>query len=103
MTRHIGLALLASILLFSSEARVTAEDKEVALPKLPSGAGKVDKDAPKTFETTESGLKYRVLRKGTGEKPTADNTVKVNYEGWLDDGTVFDSSYADGKPISFPL
>lgn len=82
---------------------MNAEEKEVDLPKLPSGAGKADKDAPKTFSATKSGLKYRVLRKGTGEKPTARDTVEVNYEGWLEGGKVFDSSYKRGKSISFPL
>jgi len=82
---------------------MNAEEKEVELPKLPSGAGKVDKDAPKTFTVTKSGLKYRVLRQGSGGKPTADNTVKVNYEGWLDGGKVFDSSYKRGEAIEFPL
>jgi FKBP-type peptidyl-prolyl cis-trans isomerase len=104
MTRRFGLALLTMVLLVGLEVRVNAEDeKEVALPKLPSGAGKVDKDAPKTFTATKSGLKYRVLRKGTGEKPTARDTVKVNYEGWQDGGKVFDSSYKRGEPIEFPL
>jgi FKBP-type peptidyl-prolyl cis-trans isomerase len=104
MTRRIGLALLAAVLLlWGSEVRMNAEEKDVDLPKLPSGAGKVDKDAPKTFSTTKSGLKYRVLRKGTGDKPTARDTVEVNYEGWLEGGKVFDSSYKRGKSISFPL
>ncbi len=65
--------------------------------------GPVDKDAPKEFTTTKSGLKYRIQRKSDGEKPSAKDTVTVNYKGWLDDGTVFDSSYKRGEPISFPL
>jgi FKBP-type peptidyl-prolyl cis-trans isomerase len=85
------------------ESAVNAEEKEVALPKLPAGAGKVDADAPKTFTTTKSGLKYRVLRAGKGSKPKASNEVEVNYEGWMDDGKVFDSSYKRGKSIGFPL
>jgi FKBP-type peptidyl-prolyl cis-trans isomerase FkpA len=76
---------------------------EVAHPNLPAGAGKIDADAPKTFATTPSGLKYRVLRKGTGKMPKATNTVKVHYHGWLDNGTKFDSSYDRREPIEFPL
>lgn len=54
-------------------------------------------------KTTASGLQYRVIREGTGAKPTASQTVEVNYEGKLTDGTIFDSSYARGQSISFPL
>lgn len=53
--------------------------------------------------TTESGLQYEVLTMGDGSKPTASSTVKTHYEGKLLDGTVFDSSYERGEPISFPL
>ena len=77
--------------------------KEVPFPKMPKGAGDMDKDAPKSFTTTESGLKYRILRKGNEKMPTAKNSVKVNYHGWLDSGKVFDSSYDRNEPIAFPL
>ena len=53
--------------------------------------------------TTASGLQYKVLREGTGPQPKATDTVEVNYEGRLTDGTVFDSSYQRGQSISFPL
>ena len=54
-------------------------------------------------QVTESGLQYEVLRQGKGKRPTAEQTVKVHYEGTLIDGTVFDSSYQRGEPIEFPL
>ena len=54
-------------------------------------------------QTTESGLQYKVLTEGTGPKPTAEQTVKVDYEGRLIDGTVFDSSKERGEPLEFPL
>ena len=54
--------------------------------------------------TTESGLQYKVLTKGTGEThPNATDKVKVHYHGTLTDGTVFDSSVARGQPIEFGL
>jgi peptidylprolyl isomerase len=54
--------------------------------------------------TTESGLQYKVMTKGTGEiHPSATDRVKVHYHGTLIDGTVFDSSVARGKPIEFGL
>jgi len=65
--------------------------------------GPTDKDAPKEFTTTASGLKYRVLRKSAGKKPTAANKVTVHYRGWLDSGKEFDSSYKRDETISFPL
>lgn len=65
--------------------------------------GPVDKDAPKEFSTTPSGLKYRVLRKSNGTMPKKTDTVTVHYRGWLDDNSVFDSSYKRGKPTTFPL
>ena len=52
--------------------------------------------------TTESGLQYKVIVAGEGEKPQHTDRVKVNYEGRLVDGTVFDSSAKHGdKPIEF--
>lgn len=77
--------------------------KEIPLPALPEGAGKVDQDAPKTLATTASGLKYRILRKGDGPTPKPTSIVHVNYHGWLDDGKVFDSSYKRATPARFPL
>jgi FKBP-type peptidyl-prolyl cis-trans isomerase FkpA len=50
-----------------------------------------------------SGVEVTHLTVGKGAKPTAASTVKVHYEGTLKDGTVFDSSYKRGEPISFPL
>jgi FKBP-type peptidyl-prolyl cis-trans isomerase len=50
-----------------------------------------------------SGLQYKILQEGTGPKPTAADTVTVNYRGTLLDGTEFDSSYKRGQPVSFPV
>ena len=65
--------------------------------------GPVDKDVSEEFKTTASGLKYRVLRKSEKEKPNAKDSVQVHYKGWLDDKTIFDSSYRRGQKIAFPL
>ncbi len=59
--------------------------------------------AQKGVLTTPSGLQYLVLREGSGPRPMASDTVRVNYEGKLLDGTVFDSSYERGEPAEFPL
>lgn len=54
-------------------------------------------------ETTESGLQYRHEILGTGDSPTSLSSVTVHYKGTLLDGTIFDSSYSRGEPVSFPL
>ncbi len=97
--RKILLASLLSMLVFSSESlpMLHAADKNASEP------GPSDKDAPKEFTTTKSGLKYRILRKSDDLKPEARDKVKVHYKGWLDGGKVFDSSYERGEPIEFPL
>lgn len=59
--------------------------------------------AVKGVYTTPSGLQYMVLRQGAGARPHPADRVRVNYEGRLLDGTVFDSSYQRGEPAEFGL
>ncbi|MCD6045049.1 MAG: mip [Gammaproteobacteria bacterium] len=54
-------------------------------------------------QTMPDGLQYRSLTTGTGAMPTSNDTVTVDYEGRLIDGTVFDSSYKQGQPVSFKV
>lgn len=65
--------------------------------------GPIDAEVPLAFSTTESGLKYRILRKSDGRQPTVIDQVTVDYSGWLDDGTEFDSSYKRNSPATFRL
>jgi peptidylprolyl isomerase len=59
---------------------------------------------PADAETTESGLAFKVLEKGTGEvHPDAWDSVTVHYTGWTTDGKMFDSSVSRGQPATFPL
>ncbi|MDO5761268.1 MAG: FKBP-type peptidyl-prolyl cis-trans isomerase [Bacteroidales bacterium] len=53
--------------------------------------------------TTASGLQYKVLVAGDGPLPTDTTTLKVNYEGKLIDGTVFDSSYQRNQPLTINM
>ena len=55
------------------------------------------------FEKTESGLRYQFIQKGEGKQAEAGKTVSVHYEGSLENGKVFDSSYPRKKPIEFRL
>lgn len=54
-------------------------------------------------KVTDSGLQYRVITEGKGNKPKATDTVKVHYKGTFADGKTFDSSYDRGQPAEFPL
>ena len=63
-------------------------------------AENADKDG---VTTTDSGLQYKELEEGDGASPEAGDTVQANYEGKLIDGTVFDSSYERGEPVSFQV
>jgi FKBP-type peptidyl-prolyl cis-trans isomerase FklB len=50
-----------------------------------------------------SGLQYKIVKEGTGPKPTASDSVVCNYKGTLINGTEFDSSYKRGEPATFPV
>lgn len=52
---------------------------------------------------TESGLQIIIIEEGTGEKPLRGNVIKVHYSGYLDDGTLFDSSVQREVPFRFVL
>lgn len=106
--RIIGLVFLfaaaATHLVVADES--TEAKKLTAGPEDPSEKekpGPIDADASPEFKTTESGLKYRVLRKSDRAKPTKSDGVQVHYKGWLDNKKIFDSSYQRGEKISFPL
>ena len=107
----VGRFALLSFLCLTGCAGSSSAPKEAPVPTAPAAQspaasgdqGPTDADAPKEFTKTESGLKYRILRKSDGEKPTASNSVVAHYRGWLDDGTEFDSSYKRGEPTEFPL
>jgi len=56
---------------------------------------------------TESGLQYRDIKEGTGEKPKKGRTCVMHYTGWLWEngakGKKFDSSVDRGEPFDFPI
>ena len=59
--------------------------------------------ASKGFDETPSGLRYKIVEKGSGKKAGKGSKVSVHYKGQLLDGTVFDSSYQRNQPIDFTL
>ena len=75
-----------------------------AQAQTPSGVANVANVAnAAAVQKLASGVEVTHLKVGAGGKPTATSTVRVHYEGKLADGTVFDSSYRRGQPISFAL
>ena len=101
----------------SSEAQQIVQDffaqQEQKINKQCQEAGKVHKEAGEKYLaenakkdgviTLPSGLQYQVLKEGNGKKPSAKDSVKCHYEGFLIDGTVFDSSIQRGEPAVFGL
>lgn len=88
---------------FLNKYFTAAKLKEVEAKK---GAGEKFLAENKTKEgvkTTESGLQYQVLVPAEGPKPKATDSVEVHYQGFLLDGTKFDSSVDRGESITFPL
>lgn len=55
------------------------------------------------YKLSNSGLYYKIIKEGNNKKANLENNIKVNYEGKLIDGTIFDSSYERGEPETFPL
>src|SRR5664279_4062790 len=102
MIARISMTLAATLFLVGCDkATEPAPDKPAG--KTTSG-GQADSKPKTEMKTTASGLKYQVLKQGTGTvSPKATDTVNVHYHGTLLDGTVFDSSVERGQPISFPL
>jgi FKBP-type peptidyl-prolyl cis-trans isomerase FklB len=69
-----------------------------------AGAEFVSKNARKNdVVTLPSGLQYRILKQGSGRKPTLEDIVECHYRGTFVDGTEFDSSYARKAPQTFPV
>jgi FKBP-type peptidyl-prolyl cis-trans isomerase FklB len=80
--------------------QVKAMEKEFGSNKV-LGEKFLEENAQKEgVHTLESGVQYKILKEGSGEIPSEESTVTVNYEGRTIDGTVFDSSYERGEPVT---
>ena len=87
-----------------SDAKQLIELKQKATANAKIGTEFLAANAKKSgIQRTKSGLQYQVLKAGTGSSPKANSLVKVNYEGRLIDGTVFDSSIARNQPAEFQV
>ena len=75
---------------------------EVAAPNKKEGQAFLEANKKKDgVVTLPSGLQYKIIKEGTGPKPTAGDRVKVHYQGSLLNGKVFDSSIERGEPATF--
>ena len=86
------------------EAKISAERAEQGKAAREAGEKYLADNASKPgVVVLPSGLQYLVLKEGTGRRPKATDKVKCHYEGFLTDGTVFDSSVQRGEPATFGL
>ncbi|MCB0569749.1 MAG: FKBP-type peptidyl-prolyl cis-trans isomerase [Phaeodactylibacter sp.] len=100
---------------FEEEARKHQEEEDALASATRARAGEVASLAQETLKKynagslkdelkeTPSGLKYIIHEEGTGPQAEPNKVVTVNYYGMLTDGTMFDNSFDEGHPISFPL
>lgn len=98
------IVALVLVALFAYRTFSSASPEQIAANKQAGTEFMAENSAAEGVNMTPSGLQYKVLQAGTGSKyPSASSRVEVHYEGKLLDGTVFDSSVARGKSISFGL
>ena len=96
----------AAIMQVQGEIRKQQQEKLQAQGEANKKEGEAFLAANKTKQgvvTLPDGLQYKILQAGTGPKPTAGESVTVNYRGTLVNGTEFDSSYKRGQPATFPV
>lgn len=91
---------------FRAEMIKKKQAEELRLSETNKQAGEkflAENKAREGVVTLPDGLQYKIIKQGTGPKPTASDTVVTNYRGTLIDGTEFDSSYKRGQPATFPV
>ena len=91
---------------YQQEMTAKFESKNKALAEINIKEGEDYLAANKIKEgvlTTESGLQYKVIKKGNGPKPAVTDTVTVHYKGYFINGETFDSSYDRNEPITYPV
>ena len=103
MTNHEAQTIVQDYFA-KQEQKIQAEMAEKGKAAKEAGEKYLAENAKKEgVKTTSSGLQYQVLKEGDGRKPKATDSVKCHYEGFLIDGTLFDSSVQRGEPATFGL
>lgn len=96
----------AALATLATEVRAKQQAKLDAIAAVNKKAGDDFLAENKTKDgvvTLPSGLQYKILKEGTGPKPTAADSVTCDYRGTLIDGKEFDSSYKRGQPLTIPV
>ena len=88
------LSFLISLLVLSACSRTDQLDEDIALIEKYIADNNIE-----DVESTSSGLHYRVINEGSGQRAGGTSTIRIDYEGQLLNGTVFDS----GEDVTFPL
>lgn len=99
--------------LLGRKALVTTTQRGKALKEIRAARAEESLEKAKAFlasvaakdgiKPLPSGLLYREIKAGEGATPGPQDAVRVNYRGFLADGTEFDSSYERGKPATFQV
>lgn len=98
-----GNVILGAYFNKKNQLKAQQAEKENLVYKVDGEKFLEENKTKKDIQVTLSGLQYKVLRKGSGEKPSASSKVKVHYLGTTPKGEKFDSSYDRGEPIEFGL
>lgn len=98
-----GNVILGAYFNKKNQLKAQQAEKENLVYKVDGEKFLEENKTKKDIQVTASGLQYKVLRKGSGEKPSASSKVKVHYLGTTPKGEKFDSSYDRGEPIEFGL
>ncbi|GAC1625305.1 MAG: hypothetical protein NVS9B13_20610 [Candidatus Acidiferrum sp.] len=96
----------AALTTLQTDMRKKQEEKMQIVGDTNKRAGEAFLSANKSKDgvvTLPSGLQYKILKEGTGPKPSATDTIVCNYKGTLIDNTEFDSSYKRGEPATIPV
>jgi FKBP-type peptidyl-prolyl cis-trans isomerase FklB len=103
LTEQEAQAVLQEVQTELRKAQQEKAEKAGATNKTEGEAFLAANKAKEGVVTLPSGLQYKVLKAGTGPKPSATDTVVCNYKGTLINGVEFDSSYKRGQPATFPV
>ena len=86
------------------QAEADAAGAEAAQDNIAAGKAFISNmQGDEDLQSTDSGLYYKIVEPGEGDRPALTDSVLVHYKGTRIDGTTFDSSYERGEPATFPL